>query len=345
VLWHAWKAYLRGFVQEDGRVIDHRAQGISTSEGQTYAMLRAVWADDQPSFDLLRRWTQDNLQAGDPSRLPAWKWGKRPDNSWGVLDQNPATDADQWLAWSLLLAHERWGGSGYRDQARSVIRRIREEAVATVGGRLVLLPGPWARAEDPIRINPSYLLPFAWRDFARFDETKVWTRLLDDSYVLLGQMMSHGRLPPDWAFVAPQSGELVPAPAGHEATAVFGFEAIRIPWTLAAEVAWHEEPRAQRLLTQFADLAPRWRQEGRIAGVLKLDGSPAVDWPYLGLYGALLPAWALGRPQDVDALYERHLLALRNRQGWGEPDDYYAQNWTWLGVALWSGVALPPEKI
>ena len=28
----------------------------------------------------------------------------------------------------------------------------------------------------------------------------------------------------------------------------------------------------------------------------------------------------------------------------GDADDYYAQNWVWLGMALWTGVARPPTE-
>src|SRR5215475_8319722 len=38
VLRESWKAYVERFVQRDGRVIDYKADGISTSEGQAYAM-------------------------------------------------------------------------------------------------------------------------------------------------------------------------------------------------------------------------------------------------------------------------------------------------------------------
>ena len=47
-----WRAYVSRFVEADGRVVDPKAGGITTSEGQAYALLRAVWMDDRPVFDL-----------------------------------------------------------------------------------------------------------------------------------------------------------------------------------------------------------------------------------------------------------------------------------------------------
>jgi hypothetical protein len=82
-----------------------------------------------------------------------------------------------------------------------------------------------------------------------------------------------------------------------------------------------------------------------IPGVMALDGAAAVQWGYTGMYAGLLPAWATARPEDVESLYRRHIESARNKDGWGEPKDYYAQNWTWMSLALWAGLARPPEKL
>src|SRR5262245_57118865 len=60
----SWKAYVAGFVEADGRVVDRRAGGISTSEGQAYAMLRAVWLRDRAVFDKTYAWGLANLNNG-----------------------------------------------------------------------------------------------------------------------------------------------------------------------------------------------------------------------------------------------------------------------------------------
>jgi endoglucanase len=339
----SWADYRRVFIQKDGRVIDPAGGQISTSEGQAYGMVRAVWIDDRKRFDAMRSWTRDNLQGGMDETLPAWKWGPADDGSWGVMDENPAADADQWMAYALLLGAELWGEADYRRQALGIIDAIWNEETQVVGGRRYLLPGPWAKTSEggPLRLNPSYFLPFVWRAFADLDSDHDWSGLVDDHYALLSEIMAEGELPPDWLFLDPETGaEVMPPPFMPEAE-LFGFEAWRLAWTLAAEVAWYDEIQARTLLLPVVNLGTRWRVEGRIESRLMPDGSAFSKEEYLGLYGALLPAWSLARPEDVDDLYSRHIQPARAPHGWGDSDDYYSQNWVWLGLALWSGRAQP----
>ena len=85
---------------------------------------------------------------------------------------------------------------------------------------------------------------------------------------------------------SPAPPYVVPPPFMPEAH-LFGYEAWRMAWTLAAEVAWHDESRALRLLGPFGALETEWRRLGQIYSRLLPDGSPASDHEYLGLYGAL----------------------------------------------------------
>src|SRR4051794_15125467 len=66
-----WSFYKYRYIR-DGRVISPDEGGITTSEGQSYAMLRAVWSGDRETFDSVWQWTRKHLQIrGD--KLFAWK--------------------------------------------------------------------------------------------------------------------------------------------------------------------------------------------------------------------------------------------------------------------------------
>ncbi len=336
----AWSGYVSHWISEDGRILDRAEGDRSTSEGQSYAMVRALWADDRATFDRVRRWTVQNLQAGDPARLPAWSWGRRDDGSWGILDASPASDADQWIAWALLGAHRRWGDTTAQQDALALLASLWEQETAEVGGVRLMLPGPWAKGADPVQLNPSYWLPFAWRDFAAADPEHDWASLIGPAYVLFGTCVGGSGLPTDWCYVRAADRAVVVAPRGREAHDDFGFEALRVPWTLAAEVLWHREPRAARLLNVYAPMARRYLRDGSLPAVYASDGRARVAWDYVGLYGALLPAWELHVPRAADAAWEA-LGERRGAHGWGEPTDYYGQNWVWMGQALRVGLARP----
>lgn len=337
-----WDDYVAAFVSPDGRVIDAEAGAITTSEGQAYGMLRAVWADDPDTFARLRTWTRDNLQGGDLAALPAWKWGARPDGTWGVLDANPASDADQLVAYAWLVAAERWDRPALRTDARALLARIWRDEVTEVGPYRVVLPGPWAREAATVRLNPSYFLPFAWRSFAEVDPERPWAELIDDGYALLALTAGPAGLAPDWVWLDAATATVLPP--NDPKLGDFGFEAFRVVWTLAAEAKWYREERALGLL-QAMDVLPRtYRAEGRLPAVLSTGGEARVDWSYPGMYGALLPGWAVAFPAEARRLYRRELAPARAATGWGRPSDYYARNWIWFGLALWSGLAVPPER-
>ena len=107
VLTASWQSYCRHFIKSDGQVIIPEEGGGTISEAQAYALLRAVWANDAPVFTRVYAWTYKNLSRvqthGDS--LLAWRWGRHPDGSWGVLDANSATDGDLDYALALVLAH------------------------------------------------------------------------------------------------------------------------------------------------------------------------------------------------------------------------------------------------
>lgn len=338
-----WQAYLDRFVQRDGRVVDPKAGGVTTSEGQAYALLRAVWMDDTRHFRRVLRWTRKNLQGGDPAALPAWRWGVSQDGSWGVLDPQPASDADQWMAWSLLLAAQRWGHDRHHRQALGLLDNIWQREVLELDSGPVILPGPWAADEAILRLNPSYFLPFAWRTFAAVDPGHGWDRLLDMSYHLLQASMDPDLLPPDWLYLDRQDPTPQAPPQGAQDHNRFGFEAFRLGWTLAAEQRWYREPRATPLLQNLAHPLERWADNGSVPAVMEPDGTAAVDYEYSGLYGAMLPAWDSVRPELALEVYQQEILPRWAGDGWEDVDDYYSQNWIWFGLALWSGLAQPPE--
>ncbi len=130
-----WKSYAAAFMDNQVRVIDHDAGDRTTSEGQAYAMFFALVANDRSRFDGLLHWTETNLASGDlATHLPSWLWGRGPNDKWGVLDSNSASDADVWMAYTLLQAGKAWNEPHYTSLGTALAKRIAAEEVVQIPG-------------------------------------------------------------------------------------------------------------------------------------------------------------------------------------------------------------------
>jgi endo-1,4-beta-D-glucanase Y len=194
--WPQWEQYSQHFIDQQGRVIDHTAQDRTTSEGQAYALFFALVANDKPRFAKVLGWTEANLANGDLTvRLPAWNWGRNPDGSWKVIDTNPASDADVWMAYTLLEAGRLWHDSRYEKLGAVMVSRIAQEEIASVPGiGTTLLPGPQGFHPDAKTwiLNPSYLpLPLI-TGLARRMPQGPWSQLAGSLHLMLSQSSSAG---------------------------------------------------------------------------------------------------------------------------------------------------------
>lgn len=200
--WALWQRFASRYMQSDGRVVDDSVpQKHSTSESQAYAMVFALVANDPDAFARAWRWTVDNLAGGDiAARLPAWKWGRREDGGWGVIDPNAAADADLWLAYALFEAARLWKKPRHRKEALALLARVQREEVADLPGfGPMLLPGPqgFALPERVWRLNPSYLPLPLLRRLAHEDAKGPWNALAANTQRLLQGASANGFVA-DW---------------------------------------------------------------------------------------------------------------------------------------------------
>jgi endoglucanase len=361
VLTTSWQSYSRHFIKSDGQVIIPEEGGGAISEAQAYALLRAVWAGDATVFNRVYSWTYNNLSRdrahGDS--LLAWRWGRLPDGSWGVVDANSATDGDLDYALALVLAAKKgWRAPpnlpDYRDEARRVQAAIlAKEVVALPEGELLLTPGNWHEPTPPYLVNPSYFSPAAYRLFETFTggDQPRWGRLRGDTYKLLGRLTQglEGQpgvgLFPDWCRVD-AAGRFTPAP-GKDTR--FGWEAVRLPFRVALDGLWFGEPRAAQLLKDkfLPFVKAQWQAHGRLAAVYNFDGSPAVDYESPVLYAGVLAGALAAGDRDFAREMALKILSFYHEDGdrayFEAPDHYYANNWAWLGLALYAGWVEPGQ--
>ena len=323
--WPEWNEFVGRFVQADGRVIDVTFERKSTSEGQSYGLFFALVANQRTQFDTLLKWTSDNLadgQLGD--RLPAWLWGLRDDGSWGVKDRSAASDADLWIAYSLLEAARLWNAPGYADTGRKLLARIRGVEVAEAAGvGPVLLPGAlggtvgYTLDKGRFRINPSYLPGFMFRYLATVDPEGPWQSVWDAHVRLAPKIFSAGVAPDN--FVIDAAGRVMPD-VEHEPSG--SYDAIRV--YLWAGMSGRSNGELLKMLSTYADLTrklgtPPEKVNPLTGAALKSDYSP------IGFSGAVLPFLsALGDKPTLEKQLDRvRAAALRAKRG--EATQYYDQ--------------------
>ncbi len=206
--WTLWDSYSARFIDSQGRVIDPQGDSRSTSEGQAYALFFALADNDRACFDRVLTWTQANLASGDlQSHLPAWLWGKNKDGAWKTLDSNPASDADVWMAYTLVEAGRLWRSTSYSAIGRQMLAQIaKTEVVDLPGFGAMLMPGPSGFQHDRVwTLNPSYLPLFLFERLAVVDPAGPWQRIALGIPRLLEQSARHGYAM-DWVDYVPGDG-------------------------------------------------------------------------------------------------------------------------------------------
>ncbi|MGF1513650.1 MAG: glycosyl hydrolase family 8 [Elainellaceae cyanobacterium] len=368
----SWDAYRDRFISDEGRVIDwERADQHTTSEGQAYAMLRAVLINDAVTFHKTLAWAETNLRRSDDAGQPidqlwAWRWGEQPSGSRGILDQNFASDADIDAITALLLAANRWGCPAYEQLAQQKLADLwaqstlaledlgRSDAERPTSERpnlerpnlerpnsqetRVLLPGPrdaFFPEEDTLILNPSYFAPYAFRLFAEADPAHNWMSLVDSSYRILeaSSAVSSVGLPGDWIVYNPKRRRYEPLPESSDLSSSYSFDAFRVWWRIGLDAAWFYEPRAfQYLQTHSAPLRQLWRDQQALPARLSLTGRSLVDYEATAQYAMLYPALSLVAPDLASQILDQKLTPTYQDGFWDNDSAYYTQNLAWLGL-------------
>jgi len=321
-IWPDWNNFKKTFISDEGRVVDHSvAQGITTSEGQSYALMFALIANDRVSFDQILRWTENNLAYGDlTANLPAWKWGKRTDDSWGVIDDNAASDADLWIAYVLNEAGQQWKIPRYTALSELLASRIlREETTFIPDLGLVLLPGPkgFQLSDTAWRLNPSYMPIQIFRRFATIYPKSDWQKLIESSIAVITESAPHGFVP-EWVDYHVGKGfqaDIDPALMG------VGFNAIRV-YLWAGMLDKHDAVHR----TLLKHLVPMGSYVGN-------NGTPGENTS-AGFSSALLPFLKAVSMSNSLHLQRKRIIALAPLK---RTDNYYDQVLTLFGLGWLEG--------
>lgn len=347
-----WSGYKRFYIDR-GRVVRPKDGNDTVSEGQAYAMIRALWQRDRETFDEVYRWTEENLSRtkshGD--HLLSWRYGIDPLGGGSVMDGNSAIDADLDYALALFLASKAWPDGKhppktqpYREKAVAVAESIMDRAVVPhPTGELVLLP--WPKDESTSSnlntlVNPSYFSPGHYRVFELETGNRAWGKLADDTYRQLSRLIGRRgdgggeKTPvvPDWIVMRPDGGFV----AGQEKGFVSSWDAFRLWWRLRVDYDLSKNLIARELLenrlTKFLDHSMELAG-GEVATASDRDGVPTVRRSNPGMLAVYF--WALRdlNPAMSRMLQRQAMRFLRTDENgfpyFDDKRDYYTNSWAW----------------
>jgi endo-1,4-beta-D-glucanase Y len=297
-------------------------------------MLRSLNAGDRATFELVWQWTKKNMQVRDSDKLFAWKFVIEKDGSTHLDDRNAATDADEDIAYSLAQAGKKWGNTTYISEAATIINDIwNNETIQKLGTRYVL-SAPSEDKGGQLLVNPSYLAPADYRIFAGIDPKHDWDKVASDSYALLNrvQARSSAGLFSNWIAVNPD-GTLSSADGlAVNGADTFGYDAFRINWRMADD---KQDPRAQAILLKLASFyASEWTKHRLISAEYDLNGGAKSQYSDIpGSAGAIIGLHAVNNGIAYE-IYREEIMPRYHagKTYWGQPWNYYSQNWAAFSV-------------
>jgi endo-1,4-beta-D-glucanase Y len=297
----------------------------TVSEGIGYGMILAVYMNDQPLFDDLWRYEQQFL---DANQLMNWDI----DPNGNVAGANAATDADEDMAWALLMADRQWGGSGalsntYLNIAKAQIAAIWNHEIYQ--SKLAALGDTWGDWND---LNISYFAPAYYRTFATVD-SHDWAAVIKTVYDTIDNNLNannknqtNGLVP---GFSTSQGGPMNGEPFTYQ------YDACRTPFRIGLDWCINGEPRAKAYTAKTSSFFSAIGASHIVDGY-QLDGTPmpmgtGQASPFIG------PA-AVGAMSDpsyqpfLQAAYTE--VATNNLVVGGI---YYGESWTALSLLMMSG--------
>ncbi|HSW87686.1 MAG TPA: glycosyl hydrolase family 8, partial [Candidatus Saccharimonadales bacterium] len=348
ILSQTWTSYKKSFISSQGQIIDpHTHQTDSRQVG--YTLLRTVEQNDKKTFDIVFGWAKTNMYLPKKS-LFATSFGKKSDGSNGIINDGTTTDADQIIAYSLILATNKWHSHTYTDIAKPVIMSIWDNETALVDKTRYIVAGDWTsqKNNETFVVNPSEISPLYYRTFANIDRDHDWNSVVSSSYDVLiacsaadyGEKNTYF-LPPNWCNIS-KSGIISAATQVDKKSTNYSYEAYRVAWNIASDYAVSYDTRDLSYLSSMNLWQTTWQKEHRIYANYTHTGVPINKDESLGQYASLLTDFVFINPDAARDMYDKKIAPeFTNDYAssyWGDKNSLFDQNWIWLCLNLYNKV-------
>jgi endo-1,4-beta-D-glucanase Y len=299
----------------------------TVSEGIGYGMLLAVYMGDQTVFDEL--WKYERLWL-DGNGLMDWYISADGTQRLGT---GAATDADEDMAFALVMADRQWGGQGsldrpYLDYAKDQIQRFSDHEIFE--GKLARAGDGWG---DWNNVNISYFAPSYYRVFAAVNgNQELWDAVLKTVYDTIDNALnatngnqSNG-LVPAWC-----TSQGVPGSPGN-----YQYDSCRTPFRIGLDWCFSGEMRAHDYVAKTSAFFAPMRALG-VADGYALNGAAQPATPG-GHSAAFVGPAAVGAMSDiayrdfVDEAYGALAGGMLVAGG-----TYYDESWTVLSLLMMTG--------
>jgi endo-1,4-beta-D-glucanase Y len=255
-----------------------------------------------------------------------------------------ATDADEDIAFALVMADRQWGGGGsldrsYGEYARDLIDDIWAYEIADER-----LPKNGSNWGSDTSLNISYFAPAYYRVFAEVSGDNRWsTNVVDYIYQVIDNNLdaSLGNdgngLVPAWS---QSNGSPAEVGAGQSGLAYhYQYDSCRTPFRIGQDACWHGDSRAVAYVARTSQFFSAKGASGIVDGY-DLNGADRPEFPgaFAGLSGAFIGPAAVGAMHDASYsgfVDEAYALLIQN-QAWAG-GQYYDESWIMISVLMMTG--------
>jgi endo-1,4-beta-D-glucanase Y len=327
----------------DGVHVVSNTYGGTISEGQSYALQKAVWMNDPETFKRVWSWTKTHMQRPH-DHLLGWRWGDGQfGTSNGLMESDNAADADQDIAYALLLAGEQWHEPAYTQDGLNIVQDLWRLNVQELDGKYYLLPGTWSGfKQEYLSLDPSYFAPYVYRKFAQYDTAHAegWTALADNSYDTLDACtnLTQPKLPPNWCAVKwhddGTGSRIIFSDRQGAGSRDFSYDAFRVYWRMAMDAKLSPLPgreRAKHYLQTHPFLWKYWQMHQTVPEGFTADGKPrSRETSGFGM-GPIMVLSHFQNPRQDGELYQQMLAPHYNTEGyWFNDYNDFLHSVIWL---------------
>jgi endo-1,4-beta-D-glucanase Y len=342
---------------------DNGLQTDSTvSEGIAYGMIIAVYMNDQPLFDDLWRYEQAHTwtytasypaTGSSPTSLMNWYIAAdgtvATTGNGGMSGTGAATDADEDMAWALIMADKQWGGKGslsdtYANNAKKLLGDIWKYEI--YNNKTPKNGGSWGSDDC---LNISYFAPSEYRAFASYSGENRWVSdVVPNIYTIIAASLNSSN--------GNQNNGLVPAfstsTGANDKCGTNGasnqkhwyqYDSCRTPFRIGVDACLNDSAEAKAYVAKTSSFfAPKG-----VAGIVdgyELDGKDKAEVPlkdYGGLSAAFIGPAGVGAmvPQsgkDYQAFLDDVYSHLRQNNMW-TGGQYYEESWALMSLLMMTG--------